>query len=1626
MNYENMTIDYFIKPNLTKRFPLLMSLCLFSFYQAFAQCGSLELITNSTSQCQPAMFKWVIKNAPTGSTYTWNYGFGTQKGQDTLYPYINTSGKISVSVQVKFPDKTVCTISKPNFVEVYPKPVPKFYASRKILCDGADTVTYFDITDNSDKRSWVIDGTNYFNANKKQTHAYSSTGIKKLSLVIENKNGCRSIKEFDSIAIIHKDVILDFTSDKPTGCIVKSMLFTPKIQSNGLKLLSYKWEFPGGIPNIETKQFPDSIYFSSVGIFSPSLTVVAENGCVHKLVKQNYISLGLIDSINLKISDTSICRGKTIIIENLNKTAPGKFTWKLNGTTSINKPDQYTCKARYDTLGKYNISVEYDYNGCKLSKYLPLAIRVKGVKANYSSTDFYHCALPHTVHFKNLSESYEPGKMIYQWRYTSDGVFLKSSPTIHDSIKLKQQGFIDVTLITRHSNGCVDTFSTKKFIRNKEIMPEFGSDFPIGCPNQSILFNQNTPPSSYKAPDKFIWTFYDKDDSTILGTSTAVSPSFSYKDTGLYSVKMIGYNGIGCRDSIAKRQFIEIVNPKLKFNVSNPILCINEILLGKANSDPKRARFNYDWLLENQNNGVQIHSVDSLLSTGFNYSGAYNFKITHEINKGCRDSFIDNSFIRVNGILGQLTLDTFNGCSPLLVKPSIKVIENYHFGNASNALKYKWSTTPAQNAIISNDTSINPEINFTLTGEYRINLEITNSTGCVYSLSSQTIYVGVRADMDVSDYTVCAGQTIFLNDKSSLNPTKIKWILTPEAITTDSLTQSQIKIQYKDDAEHLVRLVANKLDYCYDTVYRKIKSIIVKANFKAIETNLTCAPAYAQFESSSKYADSLRWDFGDNTKVTTTDPLVANIYQKNTGSLNGYTISLIAESNEGCSDSIKRLNYVKVNGPVPSFQLLNNTGCEPLNVEFKNTSNDVFKHYINYDDGSPLDSTFGKYIYHVTDSLVKKQVYKPRMYAIDSSGCKAEFISPDSVLVLQNSEASFSLSDSIICENQMTVIRNLSKDIIQTEFYLNLPGQGYTLLNDSNLSFAKKGQYGITQIVKNSNLCVDSLNIPLKVNPNPIADFAMVDSICQLKELNFKDKSTGEFAISNYWWEVSNPSNPVIFTTPNIKYTFLNHGLAQVTLKIQDINLCESLKQLVINVPNPADIPSGDLKSISVNFDSTVQVISNSNNYSRFMFGTFYKTSNNESIRKTVSKLEEFFNYDNNHKIDSSLCIDYRYTDICGYESKIGNKHCTMVLKVMDDKPFTNLLVWTPYIGWSDIDNYTIYRKKQGEKNYKILTTLPSSYVSYLDSDLCHIEYTYYIKANFNNLESNSNTGTNMPKFIFPPTYTDVKNVTVLDNNTIQVSWLPNNNTNFYNYELKRTNVQTYQTEVIYTITPNYIDKDVNTSLYNYVYQVTETDKCGFRSMSLYEGKNMVLNATSEEYKSFTNWDTYKSWRSGVKEYRLQVEKEGNFKTIYTTTNVDSAFVHDQTFERIHGPYCYRIMAISGDEKDTSFSNISCIVSPSTLFIPNAFSPNGDGVNEKISVRSLFVYDNTHLSGRNFTLEIFNRWGERVYLSHDIDGEWDGIYMGKLVQTGVYSFRLKAMGIDNKSYSMKGVITIVP
>ncbi len=97
---------------------------------------------------------------------------------------------------------------------------------------------------------------------------------------------------------------------------------------------------------------------------------------------------------------------------------------------------------------------------------------------------------------------------------------------------------------------------------------------------------------------------------------------------------------------------------------------------------------------------------------------------------------------------------------------------------------------------------------------------------------------------------------------------------------------------------------------------------------------------------------------------------------------------------------------------------------------------------------------------------------------------------------------------------------------------------------------------------------------------------------------------------------------------------------------------------------------------------------------------------------------------------------------------------------------------------------------------------------------------------------------------------------------------------------------------------------------------------------------------------------------------------------------------------------------------DTMFVKEDCI---NDIIVPNAFTPNGDAINE------IFRVSGSETS--TFKIYIYDRWGQEIFKSDDRDIGWDGISKGRLVQEGFYNYIIN-YSIHNEERTKKGSIYV--
>ncbi len=86
------------------------------------------------------------------------------------------------------------------------------------------------------------------------------------------------------------------------------------------------------------------------------------------------------------------------------------------------------------------------------------------------------------------------------------------------------------------------------------------------------------------------------------------------------------------------------------------------------------------------------------------------------------------------------------------------------------------------------------------------------------------------------------------------------------------------------------------------------------------------------------------------------------------------------------------------------------------------------------------------------------------------------------------------------------------------------------------------------------------------------------------------------------------------------------------------------------------------------------------------------------------------------------------------------------------------------------------------------------------------------------------------------------------------------------------------------------------------------------------------------------------------------------------------------------------------------------------VFIPNAFSPNNDGINEQWNVRSVNL--------DSFILMVYDRWGKEIFRTQDVNKSWNGTYRGDFVPKGSYGFYFEGICPDGTVIKKQGNVTL--
>ncbi len=321
------------------------------------------------------------------------------------------------------------------------------------------------------------------------------------------------------------------------------------------------------------------------------------------------------------------------------------------------------------------------------------------------------------------------------------------------------------------------------------------------------------------------------------------------------------------------------------------------------------------------------------------------------------------------------------------------------------------------------------------------------------------------------------------------------------------------------------------------------------------------------------------------------------------------------------------------------------------------------------------------------------------------------------------------------------------------------------------------------------------------------------------------------------------------------------------------------------------------------------------------------------------------------------------------------------------------------------------------------LALVPNGTMQYDDPTLaCGVSYCYQVTADFSGALS-----TSLPECVSgdsdtgPPPINNLSLVVTSDGK-VNMQWFideplvsPAIYEGFEVYRSGENNVPEIITDVTLL---TYVDENVLIpGPVNYCYEIIPRDYCGNRTPTNINACVIQLTGQVTPSDEITlNWNHYEGYINGVREYVVEKAYAGG-------TLAEVARVQDTLFTEIDGNpdsqiIMYRVKAVPQEAGiRESNSQVLILYKSSNLHFPDAFSPDGDGLNDLFEVNARFVAE--------FDLMIFNRWGELIFQTNDLTESWNGVLNGRDVQEGAYVMKVRITDEAGRETRKEGSIIVV-
>ncbi|MEZ5003501.1 MAG: PKD domain-containing protein [Chitinophagales bacterium] len=483
-------------------------------------------------------------------------------------------------------------------------------------------------------------------------------------------------------------------------------------------------------------------------------------------------------------------------------------------------------------------------------------------------------------------------------------------------------------------------------------------------------------------------------------------------------------------------------------------------------------------------------------------------------------------------------------------------------------LTYNWSFPGAGVSPATANTQNPPAVTYTQNGTYDISLSI-NDNGCVddTTIVGAVVIDQLTTDFNISNTSPCQAESVTFTDNSSIGGLVYQWYVNGSLEGTNSAIFST---SFSSTGNKNVCLVSSTIDgICRDSI---CKTVTVQSgptvDFTANNTLSCGVPFTVNFTSNATNTVSYFWSITPSTGVSPSATSTAANPSFTFNNPGNYTVSLTATSASGCTRTVTKNNFVKINDNINvtvTSNVQDNEGCAPLNIVFDVSANlpagttvtgvtwDLPGGSPSSGSGSPTSiattyNSFGDYVATATVNF--------------SGGC-SQSVASLAIEVGDKPNLTMNVTPDNICINE-SVSGTATSDIPGTQFdwYFESPGGYYNggIGTSSNVTYNYEDEWAQpfdVLLVGDVNGCKDTLSLDVIVNP-PAAKFTFKPVCGEPTKIRLiPNKVQGQFADDIVWNLVSGPGSPAVLGT------FSNINNAEIVVDLGSVDVFQI--QLIVS-----------------------------------------------------------------------------------------------------------------------------------------------------------------------------------------------------------------------------------------------------------------------------------------------------------------------------------------------------------------------------------------------------------------------------------------------------------------------------